>query len=110
LQILHYAAGGEYQPHFDYFPPDQEGSMVHTSRGGQRVATLIVYLNDVESGGTTIFPEARVAVTARQGGAVYFRYMNGRGQLDPMTLHGGAPVTNGEKWIMTKWMRERVCD
>lgn len=110
LQILHYAAGGEYQPHFDYFPPDQEGSVVHTSRGGQRVATLIVYLNDVERGGATIFPEAEVAVTARRGGAVYFRYMNARGQLDPMTLHGGAPVTSGEKWIMTKWMREKVCE
>jgi prolyl 4-hydroxylase len=110
LQILHYAPGGEYQPHFDYFPPDQGGSAVHTSRGGQRVATLIVYLNDVEGGGQTIFPEACVAVTARRGGAVYFRYMNGRGQLDPMTLHGGAPVTSGEKWIMTKWMRERVCE
>ncbi|WP_420873905.1 hypothetical protein [Paraburkholderia azotifigens] len=44
---------------------------------------------------------------ARQGGAIYFRYMNGRRQLDPLTLHGGAPVTSGEKWIMTKWMRER---
>jgi prolyl 4-hydroxylase len=110
LQILHYTAGGEYRPHFDYFPPDLHGSTVHTSRGGQRVATLIIYLNDVEGGGETIFPHAGVAVTARRGGAVYFRYMNGRGQLDPMTLHGGAPVTGGEKWIMTKWMRERVCE
>jgi prolyl 4-hydroxylase len=110
LQVLHYAPGGEYRPHFDYFPPDQEGSAVHTSHGGQRVATLIVYLNDVEGGGATIFPQACAAVTARRGGAVYFRYMNGRGQLDPMTLHGGAPVTSGEKWIMTKWMRERVCE
>jgi prolyl 4-hydroxylase len=106
LQILHYGVGAEYQPHFDYFPADQKGSAVHTSRGGQRVATLIVYLNDVEGGGETIFPDAGVAVTARRGGAVYFRYMNGRGQLDPLTLHGGAPVTSGEKWIMTKWMRE----
>lgn len=107
LQILHYGPSGEYRPHFDYFPPDQPGSAVHTARGGQRVATLVVYLNDVPDGGETIFPEAGLSVAAQQGGAVYFRYMNGRRQLDPLTLHGGAPVLSGDKWIMTKWVRER---
>jgi prolyl 4-hydroxylase len=107
LQILHYTKGGEYRPHFDYFPPGQNGSVLHTARGGQRVATLIVYLSDVDAGGETVFPDAGIAVAAKQGGAVYFRYMNGRRQLDPLTLHGGAPVTSGDKWIMTKWMRER---
>jgi prolyl 4-hydroxylase len=107
LQILHYNTSGEYRPHFDYFSPDQPGSAVHTARGGQRVATLIVYLNDVLDGGETIFPEAGLSVAGRQGGAVYFRYLNGLRQLDPLTLHGGAPVLGGDKWIMTKWMRER---
>jgi prolyl 4-hydroxylase len=23
------------------------------------------------------------------------------------TLHGGAPVLEGEKWVATKWLRER---
>ncbi|WMY12471.1 2OG-Fe(II) oxygenase [Paraburkholderia phenoliruptrix] len=108
LQILHYGPTGEYRPHFDYFPPDQPGSAVHTARGGQRVATLVVYLNDVADGGETIFPAAGLSVAAKQGGAVYFRYMNGQRQLDPLTLHGGAPVRAGDKWIMTKWMRERA--
>jgi prolyl 4-hydroxylase len=108
LQILHYNVGGEYRPHFDYFPPDQAGSAAHTAHGGQRVATLIVYLNDVPGGGETIFPEAGLTVGARQGCAVYFRYMNAMRQLDPLTLHGGAPVLAGDKWIMTKWVRERA--
>ena len=108
LQILHYNTTGEYRPHFDYFPPDQPGSAVHTARGGQRVATLIVYLNDVPDGGETVFPEVGMSVAGKQGGAVYFRYLNGLRQLDPLTLHGGAPVKGGEKWIMTKWMRERA--
>jgi len=34
--------------------------------------------------------------------------MNGQRELDPLTLHGGAPVLDGEKWIMTKWVRERA--
>jgi prolyl 4-hydroxylase len=108
LQVLHYNTGGEYRPHFDYFPPTQSGSDVHIARGGQRVATLIVYLNDVDAGGETIFPEVGLSITARRGGAVYFRYMNTQRQLDPLTLHGGAPVASGDKWIMTKWMRERA--
>jgi prolyl 4-hydroxylase len=108
LQVLRYGVGAEYRPHFDYFPPKQSGSAVHLNHGGQRVATLIVYLNDVEAGGETIFPEVNLSVVARRGAAVYFRYMNAAGQLDPMTLHGGAPVTRGEKWIMTKWVRERA--
>jgi prolyl 4-hydroxylase len=107
LQILHYQAGGEYRAHFDYFPPQQAGSALHTARGGQRVATLIVYLNDVLDGGETVFPEVGISVSARRGSAVYFRYQNSLRQLDPLTLHAGAPVRSGEKWIMTKWMRER---
>jgi prolyl 4-hydroxylase len=108
LQVLHYDTRGEYSPHFDYFTPDQPGSAVHTAQGGQRVATLIIYLNDVADGGETVFPAAGLSVAAHAGGAVYFRYMNRERQLDPLTLHGGAPVLAGDKWIMTKWMRERA--
>lgn len=107
LQILHYGVGGEYRPHFDYFPPQDLGSYAHMATGGQRVSTMVMYLNTVEAGGETIFPDAGMAVGPQKGCAVYFRYCNGQGQIDPLTLHGGAPVTAGEKWIMTKWMRQR---
>jgi prolyl 4-hydroxylase len=107
LQVLRYGQGGEYRPHFDYFPLHRKGAAHHLEHGGQRVATLIVYLNDVPSGGETIFPEIGFSVVARRGSAVYFRYANARGQLDEKTLHGGVPVLDGEKWIMTKWLRER---
>ncbi|WP_433760199.1 2OG-Fe(II) oxygenase [Nocardia sp. CA-135398] len=105
LQILRYGAGGEYRSHFDYFPPDQPGHIAHIARGGQRTATLVVYLNDVEDGGDTVFPEAGISISPRKGHAIYFRYFNDLGQLDPATKHAGAPVLSGEKWIMTKWMR-----
>ena len=108
LQVLHYRPGGEYRAHFDYFPPEQTGSGTHLANGGQRVATLILYLNDVEDGGETTFPSAGITVSARRGNAVYFRYLNGQRQLDPLSLHAGAPVRAGEKWILTQWMRERA--
>lgn len=107
LQILHYRVGGEYRPHFDYFPPDDPGSAAQMATGGQRVATLVIYLGAVEQGGATIFPQLGLEVLPQPGSAVYFEYTNSRGQLDPLTLHGGAPVLAGEKWIATKWMRQR---
>ncbi|MGC1550070.1 MAG: 2OG-Fe(II) oxygenase [Rhodanobacter sp.] len=108
LQVLHYNVGGEYKPHFDFFPPEDPGSQAQMVIGGQRVSTLVMYLNDVEEGGATIFPELGLEVIPKKGSAVYFEYTNSHGQLDPRTLHGGAPVVRGEKWIVTKWMRQRT--
>lgn len=107
IQILNYAGGGEYRPHFDYFP-DNAGGRVHTAHGGQRIMTVIMYLNDVKAGGATILPDINLSVYPKKGSALYFSYFNSKGQVDPTTLHGGAPVVEGEKWIATKWIRERV--
>ena len=107
IQILHYEPGGEYKPHFDYFDPKQPGNEQVLTQGGQRIATLIMYLNDVEAGGSTVFPEVGIDVLPRRGNAVYFAYCAENGVLDPRSLHGGSPVGVGEKWIATKWFRER---
>lgn len=107
LQILHYQPGGEYKPHFDYFDPAQPGNEAVLKHGGQRVATLVMYLNDVPAGGSTVFPEVGLDVLPRRGNAVYFAYTTEQGQLDARTLHGGSPVSEGEKWIATKWFRQR---
>lgn len=108
LQVMRYGAGGEYLPHFDYFQPDEKGSQPHLATGGQRVSTLIMYLHDVEAGGETIFPRIDFSYVPRKGQALYFEYTAADGSLDPLSLHGGAPVAKGEKWIVTKWMRERA--
>lgn len=107
IQILNYAGGGEYRPHFDYFP-DNTGGRVHTAKSGQRTITVIMYLNDVKAGGATVLPDIKLSVYPKKGSALYFSYVNSKGQVDPSTLHGGSPVVEGEKWIATKWIRERV--
>ena len=81
-------------------------SQTHIGNWGQRVATLILYLNEPEEGGETIFPELNLKIRPVKGHAVYFSYFH-RGQVDPKTLHGGAPVIKGEKWIATRWVREK---
>jgi prolyl 4-hydroxylase len=107
IQILHYRPGGEYKPHFDYFDPKHPGNEQVLAQGGQRIATLIMYLNTVEAGGSTVFPEVGIDVLPRRGNAVYFAYCTENGTLDPRSLHGGSPVGSGEKWIATKWIRQR---
>ncbi|MBS0515339.1 MAG: 2OG-Fe(II) oxygenase [Proteobacteria bacterium] len=107
LQILHYRTGGEYAPHYDYFAPEDAGSRTHLAQGGQRVASLVIYLNDVDDGGATVFPLLGLRLGPKKGAAVYFEYCNSLGQVDARTLHGGLPVLRGEKWIATKWMRQR---
>ncbi|MBP6717471.1 MAG: 2OG-Fe(II) oxygenase [Rhodoferax sp.] len=106
LQILNYQVGAEYKPHYDYFPPADPGSAAHLAKGGQRVSTLVMYLNDVQAAGETTFPEVGLSVTPKKGSAVYFEYCNSKGQVDPLSLHCGVPVVAGEKWIATKWMRQ----
>ena len=106
LQILHYGVGAEYQPHYDYFSPEDAGTPALLKHGGQRVATLITYLNTPEAGGATVFPDVGLEVAPIQGHAVFFAYE--RPQPVSRTLHGGTPVVAGEKWIATRWMREDV--
>lgn len=104
LQVLHYRRGAEYKPHYDYFNPEEPGTPTILKRGGQRVATLVMYLNDPVEGGGTSFPEVGLEVTARKGAAVFFSY--DRPHPCTKSLHGGAPVLRGEKWVATKWLRQ----
>ena len=104
LQVLHYRPGAEYKPHHDYFDPAQPGMAAVLQRGGQRVATLVMYLNTPQQGGGTVFPDVSLEVAPIKGNAVFFSY--DRPHAATRTLHGGAPVIAGDKWVATKWLRE----
>ncbi len=104
LQVLHYRPGAEYKPHNDYFDPAQPGMTAVLRRGGQRVGTIVMYLNTPEQGGGTVFPDVSLEVAPIKGNAVFFSY--DRPHSVTRTLHGGAPVIAGEKWVATKWLRE----
>lgn len=105
LQILHYTEGGEYQPHYDYFDPSVAGSTKQLARGGQRIVTIIMYLNTVEQGGGTIFPELGLEFLPEKGAALMFSSLTRDGRLQSQSLHGGSPVKDGVKWIATRWIR-----
>ncbi|WP_338788191.1 2OG-Fe(II) oxygenase [Metabacillus sp. FJAT-53654] len=101
LQILKYLPGQEYKAHHDYFASTSRASK------NNRISTLIMYLNDVEEGGETYFPKLGFSVSPKKGMAVYFEYFYKNTELNDLTLHGGAPVVKGEKWVATQWMRKQ---
>jgi prolyl 4-hydroxylase len=105
LQVLRYSPGAQYRPHYDYFDPAEPGTPTILRRGGQRVGTLLMYLQAPGQGGATTFPDVGLEVAPLPGTGVFFSY----DRPDPATrtLHGGAPVLAGEKWVATKWLRER---
>ncbi|MGE7184478.1 2OG-Fe(II) oxygenase [Peribacillus sp. NPDC006672] len=101
IQILKYTPGQEYKAHFDFFTSASKATK------NNRISTIVIYLNDVEHGGETFFPKLNFSVSPQKGMAVYFEYFYNDQNLNDLTLHGGAPVITGEKWVATQWMRRQ---
>ena len=83
-QLVRYAPGGHYRPHSDAGPGARE-----------RYYSVICYLNDNFEGGETRFPSLEYSVKPRPGKAIIF---------PANYLHGGEPVTGGEKYILVSWI------
>jgi hypothetical protein len=105
LVVLRYGPGEQYRPHRDYLPPDAVAN--NRPQAGNRSRTICTYLNHVEGGGETVFPRADMSVAPVPGRAVVFDNLFADGRPDTESLHAGMPVTKGEKWLATLWLRER---
>ncbi|KAI3968311.1 hypothetical protein MKW92_019106 [Papaver armeniacum] len=116
VQVLRYEQNQYYKPHHDYF-----SDTFNLKRGGQRIATVLMYLSDNVEGGETYFPMAGtgecscggqmvkgLSVKPNKGDAVLFWSMGLDGKEDPTSIHGGCKVLSGEKWSATKWMRQKT--
>lgn len=104
--VLRYKPGEEYKPHFDFIT-ESEGNRRELAAVGQRVCTLLIYLNDGYEGGETEFPALQWKYKGRPGDALLFWSVGPDGQPDRQTLHAGLPVSHGEKWLFSKWVRAR---
>ena len=109
LQIVSYGIGGHYEPHVDYFNINNgsSGIPMFSSADGDRVATLLYYLNDVTAGGATVFPRLGLTIKPTKGSALFWYNLYQNGVGDPFTLHAGCPVLLGQKRIANQWFRER---
>lgn len=106
-EILHYAPGEQYRLHVDFF----HRSVAHfddlVRDSGQRVKTVLVYLNHDYDGGETEFPSLGIRFRGRPGEALLFENVGADGEGDMQTAHAGLPVSRGRKWLFSQWIRDR---
>jgi hypothetical protein len=104
-QILHYDVGEAFAPHHDYLDPARPGAAAEIAARGQRMSTLLIYLNEGYDGGETAFPRLDLRHRGGAGDALYFANLDAAGAGDPRTLHSGLAPTRGEKWVFSQWIR-----
>ena len=121
MQVLKYENGEKYGDHWDVF----DERTLNEKDGYQRIATVLMYLSDVELGGETAFPSSTawvnpaqawadppytkcadkvVSVRPHKGDALLFFSLDPEDKLDTKSLHAGCPVLRGTKWSATKWI------
>ena len=96
LNILRYTPGQQYKPHHDGTSPDNVSV---------RNLTALIWLNDQFEGGETDFPKIKVRVRGSVGDMLVFRNVLMNGDFDPRMIHAGLPVTEGVKWMASRWIR-----
>ena len=102
-QVFHYAEGQEIQAHYDHVRSKDGGGYA-----AERIATLLLYLNDDYDGGELEFVKVGLRRKGRKGDAIYFANVDAAGEPDPLSLHAALPVTRGEKWIFSQWIQDRT--
>ena len=108
FQVVHYTVHQEYQPHFDCWDAGTERGDRCMERGGQRLVTTLLYLNDVAGGGSTRFPTLDLDVQPAKGTLLLFHNCEpGTITRHENSLHAGMPVISGEKWAANLWFRQR---
>jgi prolyl 4-hydroxylase len=110
MQVVKYDPNGYYNAHYDASCDDLPESIEFEKNGGQRLATILIYLNDDFEGGATQFPNLKQDYKAPVDGALFFYSLQtpeSGNQCHPLSLHAGMPVTSGQKYICNIWIREK---
>ncbi len=103
--VLYYQQHEEYKPHYDFFHPKDPGSQMALQDGGQRCKTALCILEACSEGGETGFPRLEKYITAKQGRLILFDNIDANAIPLAQSLHQGLAVTQGHKWVLTKWYR-----
>ncbi len=96
LNILKYSPGQQYKPHHDGTGSDNVS---------KRHYTALIWLNEQFEGGETDFPKIKVRIRGAVGDMLVFRNLRDNGQFDERMIHAGLPVTQGVKWMASRWIR-----
>ncbi len=97
LQVVNYGLGGHYEPHFDFARRDEKDAFQGLGTGN-RIATFLFYMSDVEAGGATVFPQLNLSLWPKKGAAAFWYNLFEDGVGDTSTRHAACPVLLGTKW------------
>lgn len=105
-KLLRYEGDQLFDVHFDGY--NASGKSAHLlERGGQRLFTTLCYLNDVEAGGETAFPNLKVAIRPKLGRVLVFANTPpGANTVHEDSAHVGFGPGDGVKWVLSMWWRE----
>ncbi|XP_055381412.1 prolyl 4-hydroxylase subunit alpha-2-like [Condylostylus longicornis] len=99
LQVMNYGIGGHYDIHPDYLNEPKENETGYANLSwGNRVATLLFYMSNVEQGGSTVFPHISTVAQPNKGAAAFWFNMLPSGLPDYKVRHAACPVIFGSKW------------
>jgi len=113
LMSIQYFGRGANETEPDRYMPHCDGDcngLPH--KFGQRVATMVLYCTLPIKGGATNFRKAGVHVQPTKGSGTFFSYASAEDLImdEGFTEHSGCPVIEGEKKIVTQWIRLGVDD
>lgn len=106
LQGQRYQIGEYYLRHTDFCTPKTATYDTFTARGGQRTWTTMIYLNDVISGGATLFPTIDLAILPTRGTVLSWNNMNHLDKENFFSLHEALPPVSNPKYVITQWFRQ----
>ena len=107
LQVVRYLPNQYYNEHHDACCDNNDKCTEFVRRGGQRLLTVLIYLNNDFTDGNTYFKNLDFKVKPLTGDAIaFFPLAQGTNKCHPLALHAGMPVTKGIKWVANLWFRE----
>eukprot|EP01084_Bolivina_argentea_P131923 232804_1 len=100
FQVLRYEIGQYYRQHHDYIAGHLDLPI------GPRVYTFFLYLNDVEKGGGTGFPDLDIIVQPKKGSVAIWPSVlsDNPFKRDERTGHEAFPVEEGVKYGANMWL------
>jgi prolyl 4-hydroxylase len=104
---ISYQPGQEYRQHADFIEPSIPQFQMELRQLGQRVGTVVTYLNEDFDGAETVFPDLDIKFRGAPGDAIFFANVLPDGSPDYLTSHCALPPVSGRKWVLSQWIRSK---
>lgn len=99
-EIVSYEPGQVFGKHLDCFVGTLDGT-------GQRTWTAMIYLDDVEDGGETLFPDIGLRFSPQVGAVLAWNNLLPDGTPNHFTAHEASPIARGQKHVLLQWFRDQ---